>query len=103
MTAGILSPDQICTRANRAELTLTEMCRGAGIAPSTLGRWRAGKIDIRLATYASIVRTIEEAEAQVSRRRRRLKQSAAKFRASLAAEGNAFRAPLSAAGASGDV
>jgi hypothetical protein len=87
MIKGIYAPDQVVGRMIEAELTQAELCHNAGIAPSTFTRWRSGRTGISLDVYLSIISAIEEAEAQVRRRRRRLKHQLTRYRASPAASG----------------
>lgn len=47
----LLSPVEIEARAKAAGLTLVEVCRRAGIAPSTFSRWKAGKTEPTLDIY----------------------------------------------------
>lgn len=57
-----LSAEQIEVMAWHAELTISDMCKRAGIAPSTWWRWRRGKTEPTLGVYRRIVAAVVDAE-----------------------------------------
>lgn len=61
-TPDLLTPAQIEDRAARVGLTMTEVCRRAGVVRQTWQRWRAGKSQIGLVSYYKLTRVLDAAE-----------------------------------------
>ena len=49
-----MTPEQIEAAADAAGLSIAEVCRRAGIAQSTFGRWKAGRTEPTMAVYRRI-------------------------------------------------
>ncbi len=47
----LLTPAEIEARAKDAGMSIVEVCRKAGIAPSTFYRWKAGETEPTLGVY----------------------------------------------------
>jgi predicted transcriptional regulator len=54
----LLSPQEIEARAAEAGRTMTEVCRTAGVAPSTFTRWKAGQTEPTLGVYRKLVSAV---------------------------------------------
>lgn len=59
----LLTPQEIESRAAEAGRTMTEVCRTAGVAPSTFTRWKAGQTEPTLGIYRRLVAAVTPAEA----------------------------------------
>lgn len=56
--------DQLRAEAEKAEVDLAEACRRAGVARTTLYRWRTGSTSPRQGTINAITDKIEEIAAE---------------------------------------
>jgi len=51
----LLTPKEIEEHAAAAGRTMAEVCRSAGVAPSTFTRWKAGQTEPTLGVYRRLV------------------------------------------------
>lgn len=54
----LLTPQDIEARAAKAGRTMTDVCRSAGVAPSTFTRWKAGQTEPTLGIYRRLVAAV---------------------------------------------
>jgi predicted transcriptional regulator len=59
----LLTPQEIESRAAQAGRTMTEVCRKAGVAPSTFTRWKAGQTEPTLGIYRRLVDAVSTPQA----------------------------------------
>jgi predicted transcriptional regulator len=62
MAHDMLSADEIYARACSVGLTIEDLAYGAGVAPSTFVRWKAGKTSPTLDVYTRVVAALLTAE-----------------------------------------
>ena len=55
---------ELVDRAKRAGLTMSEVCRRAGVAETTPSRWKSGIFEPRFRTVAKMTAVIDEAERE---------------------------------------
>lgn len=54
----LLTPGEIEARAVARGQTMAEVCRAAGVAPSTFTRWKAGRTEPTLGVYRRLVAAV---------------------------------------------
>lgn len=62
----LLTPSQIEAQAKEAGLSVVELCKKAGVAPSTFFRWRAATTSPTLDMYQKIVGALPERQTAAS-------------------------------------
>jgi len=60
----ILTAAEYVARVRQSGSTLAEICRKAGIAPSTLTRWQSGETEPTLSVYRRLIEAVEAKERQ---------------------------------------
>lgn len=59
----LLSPKDVEKLAAAAGKSMAEVCREAGVAPSTFTRWKAGQTEPTLGVYRRLVAVVSPAPA----------------------------------------
>ena len=58
----LLSPDDFLAAAADAGTSMSEVCRAAGIAPSTFSRWKAGQTSPSIENYQALLTALRNAK-----------------------------------------
>lgn len=61
-----MTPNDVERQANEAGQSMADLCRSAGIAPSTFSRWKNGKTEPTLSVYRKLVAALGRPSPQVA-------------------------------------